>query len=343
MTKQGARAGPLLLGGALFALAVETRTTALVSGAAAALALLALRWPSRAFLLIGIGGAIVLAGSALFQLWLTGDLFHSYRLAIAHTSVHTSMLPPGTDTTGGPVFNLELLRTWRRALWIHWIVDPFVNLIVNESVGVLTTTSLAVLGLCWRSFGGSSARARAFRLLGLASAGVFLTMVFGLSIHPTPRMFMPVWGALTAMLALALTGPRRDLKRVILYATIPLMAVQGVGERLLSVDPVFAERTASRWLQEAEGPVFTDLATAKMLYLAPDVASMPTDDHGRGLYLTFVRSGCAALEDNPKRWPVVREAPIRHSRARLFDVLGPFFPSYDNTPWTLCLFDRSKL
>jgi hypothetical protein len=340
--EKGSRTGWLLLAGALFALAVESRLTAAAAGLLIAAGLLAARWPLRAFVTIGAGGALVL-GASMAAHWLgTGDPLTLYRLSLAHTQVATTELPVGTDTTGSPFFNLELIRNWRRSVAVHWTVDPLLNLLASPKIGLSLCAALLVVLLGRSGLKGGSAEARALRLLGAGAVAFLLLTAFALSIHPTPRMFLPLLAAVIAMLALVVNGSRRDLRPLILFGLLPLMLAQSYVARALTYDPADVEQLAETWLAAEREPVGTDWLTRRHLVLASGVARLSEKAPTAPLQLLLAPGRCGASSKRQPGWTVERSALLHRSQIGIVRLLAAAGVGAGAEQWSLCLYRTSE-
>ncbi|HEX8442158.1 MAG TPA: glycosyltransferase family 39 protein [Allosphingosinicella sp.] len=335
---RGRRAGTLVLAGALFALAVETRLTAAVAGLLIACGLLAWRWPVRAFLLIGAGGLLVL-GASMAAHWIgTGDPLTLYRLSLAHTKVPTTELPDWVDTSGSPFFNLDLIRNWSRAVSVHWTVDPAINLLASPKVGLSLGAALLALLLGRGALSNGSAEMRAVGTLIVGSLAFLIIAAFALSIHPTPRMFLPLLAAAVAMTAILVSTARADLRPLILFGLVPLLLAQSFVLRSLTYDPIDVERMAQSWVVAEREPVATDWLTRRHLGLAPAVRALPEDVAAAPLQLLLAPGAC---EVSPKRrpgWTVRRAALLRRSHSGIGRMLQRAGIGAQREQWSLCLY-----
>lgn len=332
----------LPLGGALFALAVETRTTALAPCAAIGASLLYLRWPVRTLFAIAGGAVAMLAVSSAAQLLVTGDPFANIRFALAHTQIPTTQLPPGTDTSGSPFFNLELIRNWNRPVSVHWTIDPLLGMSVNEPAGVLVSATGAVLLIGWRAFRGAGSEARDLRVLLLAACATFATICFALSIHPTPRMFLPVIAAVTAAAAVLVDRSRRDLRPLLLLGVAPVLALQSFTTRMLNDDPVRVERLADAWSNQLPRGVATNVMTWRHLHASPAIRALPIREEGSGPYLILAPWRCDNSPYRRRGWAVSRAAQIPRKNDTFHNALAGAvgFNVPKAPPWSLCLYDR---
>jgi 4-amino-4-deoxy-L-arabinose transferase-like glycosyltransferase len=337
---RGGSAAHLLLAGALFGLAVETRTTAVVTAGTIGAALLFFRWPPRSLVLIAAGGAAVLAASGLWQWAVTGDPLHGFRLALSHTKVPTTALPPGTDTSGSPFFNLELIRNWDRDVAVHWTIDPLLNQLASAGAGILLCFSAILFLLGRKAFAGAEPHARALRGLAAGAAAIFVTIAFVLSIHPTPRMFLPAIAAVVAMAAILVTGPRRDLRPLLLYALVPLLMLQSLGSRLIAYDPIEAETLSARWLAETNAPVSTDWLTHRHLNQEAAVRALPRSEGAEGLRLVIANGACETSSRRRDGDRIVRSAVLQRSSDRLIGAFEALGLVVEADPWSLCLYER---
>ena len=330
----------LIAAGVLLALAVETRMTSVVGASLVGGTLLVVRWPLRDILLVGGSGATLLGASAAAHWIGTGDPLTLYRLSLAHTQVPTTELPAGLDTSGGPFFNLVLIQNWSRDVAVHWTVDPLVNLLVSAKVGGALSIAFVLFLLGRASFRGSSVEARSLRHLGLAAAAFLVIIAFGLSIHPTPRMFLPFVAAIIAMAALIVSTTRTDLRKLVLVLLVPLLMLQSFALRYLTYDPVEVERLAESWIATAGQGIATDRMTHRHLGMSKPVRALPEDERVP-LQLVLASGTC---ETSPKRrpnWSVLRGARVKGAKADLIEALGRVGYRVEAEPWSLCLYRAS--
>ncbi len=335
--REGRPAWLLALAGMLFALAVETRMTSVVAASLVGATLLCLRWPLRDVATVAAGGLFVLGASAAAHWVGAGDPLTVYRLSLAHTQVSTTELPAGIDTSGGPFFNLELIRNWKRSVSVHWLVDPPLNLLASVKMGGTLSLAALLILIGRASFRGDGFHARALRHLGLCSMVFLVAIVFGLSIHPTPRMFLPLLGAVVAMAALILSTTRTDLRAVVLMLFVPLLALGSLSLRWLTYDPIAVEQLAGSWIAQAGEVVATDRQTRRHLVRSAAVRALP-EDAAAPLQLVIAPADCASSRRRQPGWRMWRQAPISTEVTMLAEVLSRVGYRTEAEQWSLCLY-----
>jgi len=276
------------LAGAALALGVMTRTSLV-----ALFPLLGIGWlflgAGRRWLALPFAAAFgaVLAAETLFHLLTAGDPLLGWHLAFRHTQIATSELPAGLDVGRSPLFNLELIRHWRRGMGIglHWTVDPLLNLLADPLSGLTWCGAIAL----------AVARGRDWRrdrwLPGLAAAALlhFLLITYVLAIDPKPRMFLLETAAAATTVGVLGVAAWRSGSRAFVAILLALL----VGRALLmgydQTDMGRVRGVAAAWLAAAPpGSVATDEWTRRTLALVPAARSLPLVEAAPGrdrLYL----------------------------------------------------------
>jgi hypothetical protein len=299
--------------------------------------LLYLRWPLRDVLAIATGGAAVL-GASMAAHWIgTGDPLTLYRFSLSHTQVATTELPAGIDTSGGPFFNLELIQNWKRGVAVHWLVDPAINLLASVKIGGTLSLALVLILLGRANFRGRSFDARALRLLAISSGTFLIVIAFGLSIHPTPRMFLPLLAAMVAIASVLLSTTRADLRPLVLLVFVPLLALVSLSLRGLTYDPVEVEQLAEQWVSQADQVVATDRPTHRQLVRSAAVRALP--EHAAApLQLIIAPGDCRRSLRRKPAWTMLREARITTEVTVLAGLLSRIGDGGQPERWSLCLY-----
>ena len=263
------------LAGALLALGVMTRTS-LVS----LLPLLGIGWmllnPARRRLALPFAPAFagVLAGEALVHAVTAGDPLLGWKLAFRHTRIATSELPTGLEPGHSPLFNLDLIRHWRREMGIeiHWTVDPLLNLLADPLSGLTWCGAMAL----------ALARGRDWRrdpwLPALAGAALlhFLLITYVLAIDPKPRMFLLETAVAAATIGVLGTRAWLGGGRLIVSVLLVLIAGRALLMGYDQVDMRVVRGEAAAWLAAAPpASVATDEWTRRTIALVPAAQDLP--------------------------------------------------------------------
>lgn len=299
-----------LSAGLLFALAIMTRTTAVVL--LPVVAVIGWRLPDterRLAIPFVIGlAAPLLAEMACYAL-ATGNPGYGLMLALHHARLPTSELPPGIDLTQGTLFNLDLIRHWHRSsgIHVHWLVDPLLNLLADPAAS-LTLLGAGALALVARD---RWTRADRWLLPAIAAAaGHFLVITYVLAIDPKPRMFLPELALAATMVGIA-AGRLLAAGRVALpVALLALLALRGISFGYGQPNPIVVADTATAWIRAEHNPPATDEWTRRSLALAPVAAALPiaVADERRPILALSPDDCAAALDRAGPGWRVERFA-----------------------------------
>lgn len=171
----------LLLAGMSFGMAVATRLTATVAAPAFLFLLLTYRRSALPFV---AGLAVPILGDIGLNWWLTGDPWHRFSTALAHTTITSEALSTGTEAAS-PILNVRLISSWNRLVSVHWLIDPPLNLAINPRAGVAIVMGLLAAPL--------ARPGRCAAWVALIAAGWFVGLAYVLAVSPGPRvMLMPL-------------------------------------------------------------------------------------------------------------------------------------------------------
>lgn len=301
-----------LAAGALLALAVLTRPTALallplfVGG----LVLAKARW--RFFALFGLGFlAPVLAEAAVYAA-LAGDPLLPWRLSLAHAAIPSTELESGVDLSRSPLFNPDFIGGWRPAagIEIHWTVDALVNLLAHRATSVTMVGAIALLVLNARQLGTTATGGKALPLLVLGAALYFGALVYAFAIDPKPRMFLPVMAVAAVIVGVLAPIAWRSGRKLFPAILGVVLAVNGVLLAMRQPDVRPFEAVAATFLETAPALLTVDENTRRLLALEPAVLLLPAHREGdRGPVLIASLGNCAAASATLEgRWTPVREA-----------------------------------
>jgi 4-amino-4-deoxy-L-arabinose transferase-like glycosyltransferase len=326
--RAGSAAWPLAAG-ALLALAVLTRPTALalLPLFAGGIVLARARWTFLA--LFGLGFVAPIAAEAAIYGALAGDPFLPWTLSLAHATIPSTELRSGVDLSRSPLFNPAFIGGWRPAagIEVHWTVDALVNLFAHRATSFTLLGAIALLLINGRRLGTPAAGGAAFPLLVLAAALYFGALVYAFAIDPKPRMFLPVMAvaavAIGVLAPLAWQGGRKLLPAILGV----VLAVNGVAMAMRQPDVKPFDTAAPAFLERVRGPLTVDESTRRLLALEPRAMALPAHRAGdRRPVLIASRSDCAVASASlGGRWTVAREASAG-SGGRLC-VLAPLAPA----------------
>ena len=301
---QHERRGLLLLAGIVFGMAAMTRATTFVALPLACAALwLGKRQTSLVYFLVGL--ILLLLAEAFFYWAVTGNPFHGWMLSLNHVRLYSSELSPAVDTTQSALFNPDYIAGWSRpeGIQIHWTVDGILNLVASPIVGPLLVTTFVLCLFDRRRFG----RAHAF----LLAAGLFYMfgLIYGLAIHPVPRMFFPSIAAFAGLsgLILAQRWERGD-------HALPVLVSAGLGGVALLVSYMGfqfggIEPLAEKWAGQRGGKVAIAEHSRRVFALRPALYSLPKaseTDVNTALVLSIGQCPKLLSEAPGTQWSVLR-------------------------------------
>lgn len=285
-----------LLSGAAAALAVHARETSFLFCGAAAIAWLLLDKDRRLVLLWAIPAFLAtLAVEPLIYAVVTGDPLHRYRLSFGHVAVPSEELGPSVDTSHPPLFNVDYIAGWRRdaGISVWWPIDPWLNLLASPRSGFLFSGALLVaafFGRYLRPEWGLRVKRMAWLALLIAAA-----LIYALAIDPKPRMFLlQLSGAAMIFAAVTVAAARRG--RGMVPQVLAALAVAG-GLFTLSrnVTTHDFEAGAERWIAAAPGRIEIDGRTRTTLALVPAARALPARGAGRELLVIATNEGCESF------------------------------------------------
>ncbi|WP_324748977.1 glycosyltransferase family 39 protein [Sphingomonas sp. LY54] len=299
-------------GGAMLALAIMTRPTALPL-----LPLfLAGLWMTdrRRWIPHFLAGllALLLVEAAVYGVW-AGDPLLSWKLSLAHTRIPTPVLSASVDLSQSPLFNPAYIDGWRKGMGIsvHWTVDGLLNLLVHPWIALTLVCASAFLLLDWRRLGSADAGGRPLLFLIAAAASLFGALVYGLAIDPQPRMFLAL--AAVASLCFGLLAARSwDRRRGLVIAALVILLGKGLIASYDAVDLEGAAALAPRWIAEEGAGLAVDKDSARYFALVPEVGALSRLDAAPAArrLLLVGENDClkAAVAAGHAGWNVLRAA-----------------------------------
>lgn len=315
--------------GALVGLAILSRATAF-----ACLPILGLgcallpREQRRLIAPAALGLVAMLAAEGALHLATAGDPLHGWRLALGHTRLASS---EGAGVAGSPLFNPTIIAGWERSMGIrvHWTVDGALNLLADPTMAPTLWAALVLLFLA-RTHAG-----RAPMLLLVAAALYFGGLVYGLSVDPKPRMFVPVAAAACAIAGICGAHVARNGGRPLLALMGVLLAANAAALAYNKLDLSALERTAAACVTPGTA---VDETARRVLTLVPAIRRLPTLPTPQATRLLTVSTGACVVDPG---WHLLRvqkfgmtdPPPLAALRARGL-LLGPV------APLALCQFAR---
>ena len=325
------------LAGLSFAMAVQTRETALVAGPFAAVLL----WKSvpaghRAEIaVVGLSFGLPFLVEALVFYSSVGDPFWRRRLSIHHTLIPSTELNSPADRTHLPFFNLSNIANWRHqpGIQVHWAFDGLLNLLVNVKAG-LSFAIAPVLLVVYRARIHLEEYKLCALLLVLALCFASL-LIYGLAIDPKPRMmFVPI-SACSLVLSFLMVRFWRTSSGIVMKATAAVVAIVELYVIFVEERPYLADNVAAAWVSAAPGQVETIELTRTSLAFVPQTGSLPEIGSGAPLLLLRVGKGCSSWLDHvglgQSTLEVIKEKSLGYSAGSRFGRSG-----------ALCLFRYRK-
>lgn len=151
------------------------------------------RYGWRAAIPFGLGAAPLVLIETVFYWIRTGSPFYRLQVDLGHTQIHSAHLAGGVAEKGIPLLNADLAQRWLPTgiFDIHWLVNPYVNLLIHPLTALLIPFALIawVAILRWRD--RPDARKIAFLLLAMGVVWV-LFVNYVLTLRPQPRYYGPL-------------------------------------------------------------------------------------------------------------------------------------------------------
>ena len=277
-------------------MAIQARDTSLLLLVTAAIAWLILPKERRTILLwAGAGLFAVTAAEMLVYLAGIGDPLLRYRLALGHVAIPSSQLPPGFDTSRGPLFNPDYIRAWSReqGINVQWALDPWLNLVASPLIG-RTLMAAAIVVLLARTAIPHQLR-RTLSLIGLAVLLYSALLVYGLAIDPKPRMFLLLGAGCSVIVAVLVTAAWRHSRRWSPAAAAAVAVAVNIAVIVDLPSTRAAEGRAKAWISGHRGQIEIDAGSLDSLALVPEARALPRAGSGRPLRIISTDASCNAL------------------------------------------------
>lgn len=310
--RRGSRA-MALTAGVVAALALQARDTSALFILVSAGAWLLLDTQKRLVLLWTIPGLIgTMLGEMLVYFLATGDPLFRYGLALGHTNIPSFELPAGFQSSRGPLFNPDYIRSWKREaqITVWWPVDPWLNLLASARSAGLALT--AILSLAFLRKHLPRAQRRGASIILAAAVAIALMLVYALAIDPKPRMFMNLWAALAILSGAALSAGLKSEARPLALTLLVLPIALGFYVMRVYPASASAERRAQQWIANYGSDIELDKGAASYLTLLPEARALQSRGAGRRFLIVTSNVECRYL---------IRAKPNGATNGRVVDMV----------------------
>ena len=302
--------GWAIAAGLVLGLAILSRTTAAALLPIIIVVLFA-RGQKRLIAPLLAGWGVLLVAEMAGYWLVAGDPVFGWKLALGHTRLPTTELPPGIDLSQSPLFNPHFIAAWQRTMGIdvHWTIDGALNLLADPQIGLTLLVALVLMVLHRRHLVADGMIGTV--PLWLLGAGIvyFGALAYALAIDPKPRMFIPVAACGAAIIGI-ITARAWHAGRAIGIAIMLILLTNGVLIGWWAFDSRRIERAAAAWVAEAPDRMAIDETTRRLLALAPGIRQLPsTPEPGRDRALRVMPGHCPATIGAPAgpSWPLARQ------------------------------------
>lgn len=264
--------------GLSFAMAFQTRETAVVPMAIAALYAWLAFPRDRLLQLAALALPIFLLPLAIefIVFWIeTGNPLWRRSLSLNHVLIPSTELRGPVDRSAPPFFNPHYIANWRHepGLEIHWTIDGLANFLINTKAGI-TQWGAPLLLFLYASRIAPADRRTGWRTLA-AGLAIACGYIYALAIDPKARMLFPVIALSGIVLAMVLVRLERAGHRLIVR-TIELVAV-GTAIFMVAIFQQMrsAEIRAGEWIERFPGRISVVENTRRHLALVDTAQSLP--------------------------------------------------------------------
>ena len=278
--------------GLMFALAFQTRETALAPIAVAAV------WAFRSYPREHLARTAAAASAGFLvplliefaTFWvLTADPLYRRTLSLHHVLIPSTQLNAPIDPSASPLFNPHYIANWRHepGLHIHWAVDGLANFLVNSRAGIAQWCGPLLLTL----YAGRvpAADRRRGWLAFAAALTIASVLIYVLSIDPKARMLYAPIALCCLMLAIVLLGLERSGKRLIVRVIVAVALLTALSSVAVYQQVHDAEPLARQWIARTPDRIATDPNTKRMFALVHEVERLPgPGEAGTDLLLTKI-------------------------------------------------------
>lgn len=323
-----------ILAGVSFAMAVQTRETALVALPFAVAA--AWKWMphrrSMALLWALAGFTVPFLIELAFFAYTTGDPLWRRHLSIAHTTIASTELIGPPDKQRLPFFNFNYIARWNHepGVNVHWSVDGLLNLLLNPKAG-LSLLFAPMLLFVYRGRLPSVERQAAAILL-LVALLYACGLIYALAIDPKARMmFVPITASIS-VLAFVVSRLMVRGSRAIAWSIVVVYLFCGLS--VIAAEPSFAkaEKSAREWILARPGKVETVEDTRRHLTLLPEAAKLPGTTAEASFLLLRADGSCESWSKKARSQAKV----VRVVEQEPLSLTGRILPGVGGS---LCLFE----
>jgi hypothetical protein len=251
----------------------------------------------------------------------TGNPLYRRLLSARHVLLPSSELT--TVISGPPFFNSQLLQHWKYepGVRVHWLVDGFLNLLVNLKTGLLFVLTPLLTWFYRHKLNLNERRIASFIIL--ASFLYSAILIYALAIDPKPRMFYVPLAGLSLALGLIAVRAWSPVICLVAMTMVPLMWLT------LNAQPrhLHWQKQAEAMVRKYAGHVET---TQVGYFRFSKLSSLPPAGSGRPYLLLVKSKPCRVSSDqDPVMFQSLEVVEERRSA---------WLPRALHYPWSVCLF-----
>jgi hypothetical protein len=216
--------------------------------------------PRRRYFLLAAGFVPVVAAEWSFYWVMAGNPF--YRFGVDANAIRV----PTSDAIGGvlprgasPPFSIAIMRAWAPTgpVHVHWLLDPYIDFVLNGSFGFLCVTGMWSAVLLLRSRLAPPLRSFATLICAWAAVATFV-LLYVLNSDPLARYFTPVAWTMAVMTGLWIRNG--IMVRSVAAAGGILFALALIDITLINLrpDPVHITRELVSFERDQATPVWVD-------------------------------------------------------------------------------------
>lgn len=267
-----------ILVGLCFALAFQTRETAIVPMVLAAVYACIVFSRNRLWRLatVAVPAFLLPLAIELIVFWIqTGDPLWRRELSLHHVLIPSTELRGSIDRSTPPFFNPNYIANWRHepGIHIHWAIDGLANFLINSKAGITQWAAPLLLLVYARKIVPGDRRAGWLAL----AAGLAITSgyIYALAIDPKARMLFPVialCGIVLAMVLLRLEQAGHKLigRAILLVAVGTTVFIVAIFQQVRSAEPY-----AQQWIERFPNRIAAVENTRRHLALVGIAQDLP--------------------------------------------------------------------